>query len=452
MKALKLALFSDSRRGPLGYPGLLGLMTTFGLFFAIQAYSQVPKMLGKPMQGAIAPTSAKVWAMVKDADEVELRVANAVYKFSAKEQKGWNGRIPVTFEVVGLEPGTTVEAELWANGTRLSAPFPIKTAAATVQPEWSFMVGSCAFYGVGAMRLVKPGQFTDIFDAMRDHPTDFMIWLGDNVYLLNGEWNSERRMYEKYTKARLDPHINDFLATRPNLAMLDDHDYGPDNAEGDFENKGATMGCFKDFWPNPYFGNGSAGTYTHFDYQDASFFMLDDRWFRESEDHKQVLGTEQMGWLQEKLLASTAPFKFIALGSQVLSEANQKETWSKFPERQVLFDFIKANKITGVVFLSGDRHFTELCKLTQDGLYPLYDFTSSPLTSPLRKRVNKPDDPEFAPPMRVPGTKFVGHNFGTVTISGTEGARTCKLSTWDASGTLVWEFTIKQTELDWVPD
>ena len=94
-------------------------------------------------------------AMVNDADAVELRVANAVYKFSAKEQKGWNGRIPVTFEVVGLEPGTTVEAELWANGTRLSAPFPIKTAAATVQPEWSFMVGSCAFYGVGARVVCK---------------------------------------------------------------------------------------------------------------------------------------------------------------------------------------------------------------------------------------------------------------------------------------------------------
>jgi alkaline phosphatase D len=314
------------------------------------------------------------------------------------------------------------------------------------------MVGSCAFYGVGATRLVRPGRFTDIFDAMRNHPTDFMLWLGDNVYLLTGEWNSDRRMYEKYTKVRLDRHINDFLATRPNYAMLDDHDYGPDNAEGDFENKAATRGCFMDFWPNPSFGEGNNGTYTHFDYQDASFFMLDDRWFRESDGHQQVLGPEQMTWLQEKLLQSKAAFKFIALGSQVISDANQHETWSKFPERQVLLDFIKSKQITGVVFLSGDRHFTELCKLQQDGLYPLYDFTSSPLTSPLRKRVNDPKDPEYAPPLRVAGTKFVQHNYGTVSISGPEGARICKLSTWDAWGKLAWEYQIPQTELDWNPE
>ncbi|MEY3441980.1 MAG: hypothetical protein RLZZ519_261 [Bacteroidota bacterium] len=404
------------------------------------------------MIGAVTANSAKVWFMVKDVREGELKVGDDVYKFSTNGRKSWSGQVPITLETNRLPAGQRVNAQLWANGKALSDPFFIQTAAETVQPSWSFMMGSCAFYGVGATRLIKPGQFTDIFDAMRDHPTDFMIWLGDNVYLLNGEWNDDSRMYEKYTKARLDPHINDFLATRPQYAMLDDHDYGPDNAEGDFENKAATMSCFKDFWPNPYFGNGSGATYTHFDYQDGSFFLLDDRWFRESDGHKQVLGAEQMGWLQEKLLASKAPFKFIALGSQVLSEANQKETWSKFPERQILFDFIKEKKITGVVFLSGDRHFTELCKLKQDGLYPLYDFTSSPLTSPLRKRVNKPKDPEFETPMRMPGTKFVAHSFGTVTISGAEGERVCELSTWDASGKLVWKYGISQTELDWIPD
>jgi hypothetical protein len=51
-----------------------------------------------------------------------------------------------------------------------------------------------------------------------------------------------------------------------------------------------------------------------------------------------------MTWLQEKLLQSKAAFKFIALGSQVISDANQHETWSKFPERQVLLDLSSPNK------------------------------------------------------------------------------------------------------------
>ena len=33
------------------------------------------------------------------------------------------------------------------------------------------------------------------------------------------------------------------------------------------------------------------------------------------------------------------------------------------------------------MFLSGDRHFTELLKVERPGTYPLYEFTSSPLTS-----------------------------------------------------------------------
>ncbi|HEX2901627.1 MAG TPA: hypothetical protein VHS96_18080, partial [Bacteroidia bacterium] len=239
----------------------------FLIVSALNARAQAPVLLGKPMTGAVSTTTANVWIMVKGAQTVELRVGGAVYKFLPAGRKSWDGHVPVTFEVKGLEPGNTAEAQVWLDGKPVGAPFPVKAAPAAAQAQWSFMLGSCAFYGVGATRLVQPGRFTDIFDVMRDKPTDFMLWLGDNVYLLNGEWNSDSRMYEKYTKARLDPHINDFLATRPNYAMLDDHDYGPDNAEGDFANKGATMACFKDFWPNPYFGNGIGATYTHFDYQ-----------------------------------------------------------------------------------------------------------------------------------------------------------------------------------------
>jgi alkaline phosphatase D len=193
-------------------------------------------------------------------------------------------------------------------------PFPIAAAPSQLKPTWSFMLGSCAFYGLGATRAIKPGRHVLIFDAMRAQATDFMLWLGDNVYLLNGEWNDQSRMYEKYTKVRLEPHTNAFLTSRPQYAILDDHDYGPDNAEGNFENKGMTMACFQDFWPNPYFGPGDGqGTYYQFDYQDAAFFMLDDRWFRNSEAHAQVIGPGQMAWLQAKLKACTATFKFIGL-------------------------------------------------------------------------------------------------------------------------------------------
>jgi alkaline phosphatase D len=433
---------------------ILKFCAPLGIVFALLApmhgHSQQASIVCSPIIGAQATHTAKVWTMVKDCKNVGLEVLGSVNNFSTVGKTSWQGNVPVTFDVQNIPLGSSVEGQLWLDGVRTGNPFTISAAGVEIKAEWSFMLGSCALYGLGATRAIKPGRHVLIFDEMLAQPTDFMLWLGDNVYLLNGEWKDVDRMYEKYTKVRLEPHTNAFLRSRPQYAILDDHDYGPDNAEGNFENKAATMACFRDFWPNPYFGAGDGeGTYYDFDYQDASFFMLDDRWFRNTVGNAQVIGPMQMAWLQAKLKASTATYKFIALGSQVVSEVNAHETWSRFPERQQLLDYIRAERIPGVIFLSGDRHFTELCKLEQPGLYPIYDFTSSPLSSIVRKRVVHPKDPEYAHALRVPGTKVVAHNFGKVVIDGPLGDRTCHLQTYDAYGKLLWSHDIPQKELGW---
>jgi alkaline phosphatase D len=326
------------------------------VFFAATSFSklsaQAPSIVCEPIFGALTPNSAKVWMMVKDCKTAQLQVADHVYDFTMKDRFAWNGNIPVKFDVQDIPAGGSVDAQLLLDGKPVGSPFAVAAAPLALKDEWSFMLGSCALYGVGASGLIKPGRHTLIFDEMLANPTDLMVWLGDNVYLLNGEWKHNGRMYEKYTKVRLEPHTLAFLRSRPQYAILDDHDYGPNNAEGNFANKGATMACFRDFWPNPYFGaEATGGSYYHFDYQDASFYMLDDRWFRNSVENQQVLGTEQMEWLKKELKASKSTFKFIGLGSQVLNEVNEHETWSRYKERQVLFDFIRTERITGVVFI-----------------------------------------------------------------------------------------------------
>ena len=414
------------------------------------ADAQSPQCLSKPIIGAQTTTSAKVWTMVQNCKTAELHVDGRVYNLPITGKTSWNGHVPITFDVADIPAGQSLEGQIYLDGLAVGSPFAIEAAPVALKQEWSFLLGSCALYGLGATGLIKPGRHTEIFDEMTATPSDFMVWLGDNVYLLNGEWKDVDRMYEKYTKVRLEPHTNAFLTSRPQYAILDDHDYGPDNAEGDFENKAATMACFRDFWPNPAFGEGEGtGTYYSWDYQDGSFFMLDDRWYRNSADNQQVIGPTQMQWLQNKLKANKSTFKFIGLGSQVLSEVNAHETWSKFPERQALFDFIKAERITGVIFLTGDRHFTELCKLEQAGLYPLYDFTSSPISSILRKKVNHPKDPEYEHALRVNGTKVVEHNFGKITVLGPVCDRVCRLETYDAYGKLLWQHDIPQKSLSW---
>ncbi|MFN8397719.1 MAG: alkaline phosphatase D family protein [Bacteroidia bacterium] len=425
----------------------ISFLTTIGILLAIAVQAQ-PELVTGPVFGAVSPTTANVLFLVKGADSVQLKVGDWMYSQSLQGRKSWDGTVPVTFQVGQIPQDGAVQGQLSLNGNPVGAPFSIRGANVAFKQEWSFLMGSCALYGVGATGLIRPGNFTEIFGAMRRYPAEFMLWLGDNVYLLNGEWNSDERMYRKYIKVRTHGPTDSLLRAQPNYAVADDHDFGPDNSDGTFENKDATVACFKEFWPNPYYGTDSVkGLFSEFTYQDAHFFILDDRYEKIEDNFTQILGPDQMAWLKEKLLSSKATFKFIALGSQVVSEANEHETWADYEERQELLDYIRDNRIPGVIFFSGDRHFTELCVLKQEGLYPIYDYTSSPLTSILRKQVNNKNDPEFDHPQRVAGTKVVEHNFGRVVIKGPVGQRTCVLEAYDNVGALLWQREIPQSEL-----
>jgi len=44
-------------------------------------------------------------------------------------------------------------------------------------------------------------------------------------------------------------------------------------------------------------------------------------------------------------------------------------------------NFLTEYNINGVLFLTGDRHHSEIIKVEREGTYPLYDITCSPLTS-----------------------------------------------------------------------
>lgn len=89
-----------------------------------------------------------------------------------------------------------------------------------------------------------------------------------------------------------------------------------------------------------------------------------------------------MEWLKNSLLYSSATFKIITVGSQVLNPVSPYDKWRDFPaEYQELMDFLKEYKVNGVLFLTGDRHHSEIIKVDRPGTYPLYDITVSPLTS-----------------------------------------------------------------------
>lgn len=92
-----------------------------------------------------------------------------------------------------------------------------------------------------------------------------------------------------------------------------------------------------------------------------------------------MLGEAQWKWLEAQL-GVPADLRIIASSIQFVAEAAGQETWSNLPaERQRMIDTIRRTSANGVVFISGDRHWSEISAIEEGVPYVLYDITSSSL-------------------------------------------------------------------------
>ncbi len=353
-----------------------------------------------------------------------------------------------------VEPGRTYEYALFINEQVVKLPYPtqFKTPPLwqwrTDPPTFTVATGSCTY--INELPYDRPGKpyggEYEIFSTIYAQQPDIMLWLGDNVYLREADWFSWTGIIKRYTHTRSLPEMQPLLANTANYAVWDDHEFGPNDADRTFIHKDKTLKAFKLFWANPSYGlpeacdlNGITG---YFQWGDVDFFLLDNRWFRSPNDcqtcEKTILGTAQLGWLIEALAASKATFKLVAVGGQVLSTVERWETYANLApeERNYLLARLAAEGVRNVIFLTGDRHHTELSKYVNEQGWTVYDLTSSPLTSSsgARDEVNK---------LRVSGTLVTKRNFVTLTFSGPRKERVCTLRCFDSSGKELWHYEIQ---------
>jgi alkaline phosphatase D len=176
--------------------------------------------------------------------------------------------------------------------------------------------------------------------------------------------------------------------------------------------------------------------------------LLDDRYYRDGDampdyPHKAMFGPGQMDWLENALLNSTATFKIIAAGGQLLNDLDTFEGWNHFPEeRSAFLAWLAQAKIAGVMFLSGDRHHTELLRVARTDGYPLYELTCSPFTSGPHDISGERDKLNL-----VPGTLVGERNFCSMRFEGAGDRRRVVLRSFDAAGKELWRHEIKASEL-----
>ncbi len=358
--------------------------------------------------------------------------------------------------LTGLSPGTRFDYEVLVNGARASFDFALEFQTQPIwrwrgdAPDFTFTLGSCMYVNDPPFdRPGKPygGDF-EILPRIAAERPDFMLWMGDNIYLREPDWVSESGIRYRYRHSRALKELQPLLAACHHYATWDDHDFGPNDSDRGFRLKQESLRVFKEYFPGVSYGtSGVEGCFSRFEWGDCEFFLLDDRYWRAPNKlpgRRDYLGAGQLQWLKDGLISSTATFKFIVNGNQMFNPAMNFESFGLYPEEQRdLLDFLTNSKVPGVVVLTGDRHASELLKIEREGSYPLYEYTSSPLTSGAGRY-----EPEAANQARVPGTWVTGtRNYGKIQVSGKKGERTLTLTAHDKTGKELWRHELREKDL-----
>lgn len=434
------------------------LLLTTGVFQNVVAQSSLlqsgPMVCYSEMREALlwaqtnAPASVKVVYWEKDKPDRRFSTREA----TTLAEEAYTCKLLAD----SVAPGKHYQYALYINGIKAERQYPLEFQAQalwqwrTDPPEFTVALGSCAY--INETEYERPGTpyggGYEIFKSIHQLRPDVMLWLGDNVYLREADWNTRTGILHRYTHTRSLPELQPLLGSTHNYAIWDDHDFGPNNSDRGLWNKETTLAAFKLFWGNPSYGvNGQPGITTQFRWADVDFFLLDDRFFRSPDTRKTgektILGKAQLEWLIDVLSSSRATFKIVAIGGQVLNPLAIDETYSNFPEeRERLIGEITKNNISGVFFVTGDRHHTELCKLDRKSAYPLYDLTISPLTSGPHTQATGEKNT-----IRVPGTLVVERNFAMLSFSGSYKERKMTIAVYNTQGKNLWTREINLKEL-----
>ena len=357
------------------------------------------QILAGPMVGHVTASSALVWLRAVEGTNV-----TAVATQLGVEVPGTFRNLPVRgfvqFHFGGLLPGhathVVVRAKARDTKTQWEEHDLLFTTPSPPEPNGVLRIafGSCS----KDARL----PYVPVFEAMAAEQPDLALFVGDNSYFIVGDgdwstsgpigdWNSDELMIDRHMQTRTNPYLQNLLRSIPSYAVWDDHDYGPNNSDREFAGKETALRVFKAVWANPGYGTPSTpGVFSRFRRGPADIFLMDDRYhkYASTPEHPDVppeeaaiWGEGQLEWLCNELKRSTAPVKIIANGTQVISKNPRGEGhFNEAPQELAkLREFLREHEIGGVVFLSGDRHYTEVMRLEQDGAPDLIEFTSSPI-------------------------------------------------------------------------
>lgn len=302
-----------------------------------------------------------------------------------------------------------------------------------------------------------------VLEQVANLKPDLFIYLGDNIYSDTYSMDTLRMNYEIL---RAKPEFQKLASSTEIMATWDDHDYGWNDSGRHYPFREQSKDIFLDFFPVADSAiRQHAGIYhtrTLLGKKILQVIMLDLRTFRdkllpyngnrrgdarfnytldyspyESADST-MMGEQQWRWLEEQLRIP-ADLRVIGSSTQFGITHNGYEAWANFPhEQKRMLELIRKTRASGVIFLSGDVHYAEISRITEPGLYPVYDVTASGITSTW----------DFATPNdnRIDGPVMENH-FGLLKIDWDSDDPKITMQIHDVSGKIRIDRTIALSEI-----
>ena len=434
--------------------------------FAQAQSTMAVSVVSGPMLGQVELRTASIWIQVSS----DITSAALIYwkqgHPETSRKKIYDGTLgkefnPLRIDIGGLEINSVYEYQFILNQEKSSAVGSFHTKDLwqwrNPAPDFSFITGSCAYFNEPIYdRPGKPyGGDSIIFESMAKDTAAFTLWLGDNWYTREVDLQSPWGLWYRASRDRAQPVLRNLLKNMPQYAIWDDHDFGPDNSGSSYGLKDVSREIFMRYWCNPFYGEDQKGIYSQLSYSDMDLFLTDDRYFRSADEladsvngkpnpEKHFFGEKQLHWLEDALVQSLATFKIIVVGSQTLNPMSRDEGFYKYSyEYHELMEFLNENHIKGVLFLTGDRHHSEIVKAERKDNYELYDITVSPFTS----GVAKVRGAEINNPARIPGSLVEKRNYARISVRGKKNERTCMVQFVGEDGKTLYNWSVTEQQL-----
>jgi alkaline phosphatase D len=288
-------------------------------------------------------------------------------------------------------------------------------------------VGSCA----------QTNKDQTIFNTIRAQKPDIFLYIGDNVYAATEKddprLSSLKQAYHLLAQSEAFQQLRKQV---PVLPTWDDHDFGLNDAGGDWPHKAQSEALFEYVWAIPeqapsrlrkgiYHSQliGEENTQVQIIVLDTRFFRtplfllpephIHGRYTPSTAPDQSLLGEDQWSWLAAQLTIP-AQLRIIVSSIQFLAEGHHWESWRLLPqERSRLFALLRGKQVNNAIVVSGDRHLAALYKDEASLNFPLWELTTSSLNVPLSSFKT---DIQLEPgPNRV-GLPFYDANFAMIEI------------------------------------